>query len=114
MEPIFEAWLESALMMGAIAVGGVPLTLDPSRLRKVVWQPRGWQWVDPLKEADAAAQAIRMRTRSVSSIIRERGEDPDEVWQELADDLAKLDELGLSFDESQAQQEPEPQPDEDD
>ena len=36
-----------------------------------------------------------MRTKSLRHIIEERGLDPNEVWEEIAEDAAKLRELGI-------------------
>lgn len=91
---VFDAWLPRAVMMGAITVAGSPAR-TPSTFT-AGWLPRGWQWVDPEKEGKAADGGISRRDRSISSIIRERGDEPDEVWSELADDIARLEELGLS------------------
>lgn len=94
---VFEAWLEQAVMVGAIAgLRPMPEEQRIDQLGDVRWQPRRWDWVDPAKDLQAAAQAVALRTRSISSIIRERGDDPDEVWEELAEDARRLEEIGLT------------------
>lgn len=94
---VFDRWLEQAVLVGAIpGLRPMPEEQRIDQLAEVRWQPRRWDWVDPLKDLQAAQQAVALRTRSISSIIRERGDDPDEVWQELGEDLARLDELGIT------------------
>lgn len=97
--PVFAPWLREALSNNAIALP-VPdarrLSALIEQLSAVRWQPRRWDWVDPAKDLDAAERAIKNRLRSISSYIRERGDDPDEVWEELAEDMARLQELGLT------------------
>jgi capsid protein len=39
-----------------------------------------------------------MGIQSLSDALRERGYDPDELLQEIADDNARLDELGIILD----------------
>jgi len=68
--------------------------------KRVSWQPRRWQWVDPMKDAEANRVAVEMGTRSISDIIREQGRDPEQVWQELSEDLQRLNELGITVNAS--------------
>lgn len=96
---VHSDWLKQAVSANAIVVGGRPLQVD--RIGQLwdarSWTPRRWQWVDPLKDGQAAALAVAMGTRSLTSIIRERGEDEDDVWQEIANERTRLAELGISI-----------------
>lgn len=94
---IFDAWLVNALGIGAITgPRGTPLEADRiEELARVSWQPRRWQWVDPVKETQSVGSEINLRLRSISDAIRERGRDPDEVWEELASDLERLEQLEI-------------------
>ena len=99
--PIFNAWLETVLYTGAIR-DSRGKQLDPNRLKefkRIEWQPRRWQWVDPLKDSKAVGIEIAQRTRSISSVIRERGEDPDEVWREIEAERARLEQMGIPPDD---------------
>ncbi|MCX8501814.1 MAG: phage portal protein, partial [Alphaproteobacteria bacterium] len=58
----------------------------------------GWQWVDPLKEADAMKAAIRSGLMSRSEAISANGYDAEDVDREIAADNARADDLGLVFD----------------
>jgi lambda family phage portal protein len=95
--PVYREWLQTSLTSGALTgPSGRPLSmLRLGEFQRVRWQPRGWSWVDPQKELAGLQSEIRMRLQSVSGAMRERGRDPDETWQELADDKARLVELGL-------------------
>jgi lambda family phage portal protein len=55
-------------------------------------------YVDPLKDELAAKEATRGGSLSLSEVIRERGDDPDEVFAEIAAERAKLKALGLVVD----------------
>lgn len=99
-EPIYKAWLLSALGFGLIQVGQNPVNLNTSnykRLCKVKHRPRGWEFAEPLKDGQANALGLKLRTTSISEIIRKTGRDPETVFAELADDIKKLEALGLDF-----------------
>jgi lambda family phage portal protein len=49
LEPIFRAWLRMALLTTLSDV-----TLSPKQMTQFCWRARGWEWVDPQKDADAA------------------------------------------------------------
>ncbi len=54
-----------------------------------------WEYIDPKKSAEGNALAIASKTKSISQCIRETGGDPDEVFDEIAADQKKLEELGI-------------------
>lgn len=89
---LFPVWLRRQLATGRLA----PLPAEKfDKFNAPTWQPRRWQWVDPLKDEQAHALAFGMRTKSLRQIIIERGQDPDEVFDEIAEDFAKLRGLGI-------------------
>jgi lambda family phage portal protein len=54
------------------------ISLDISEfdsLNSATWQPRGWEWVDPLKEELANEKAIANLTRTPQDIVGSRGGD---------------------------------------
>ena len=53
-------------------------------LAAATWQPRRWQGIDPVKEAAASEINLRLRLTSRRRLILERGEDPDEIAAEVA------------------------------
>ena len=77
---IFEAWLDSALLAGALD----PLPYSKfDKFNAPQWHPRRWAWVNPKDEVEAHEKARNMRITSLSQIIRENGRDRDEVWDEI-------------------------------
>lgn len=98
VEPVYARWLSVQLHNGQIELP------EPKRIEaaRVSWQPRRWPWVDPLKDMQANREAVALRTRSISDIIREQGRDPADVWEELASDIETLDALGLAPADAQA------------
>jgi len=95
---IFANWLEMGLMAGAITNrNGRPLPLD--RLSKFLeheWQPRRWEWIDPLKDTTADRFQQQDLTMSRSERIRKRGRQPAEVFGEIATENEMMDTLGIA------------------
>ena len=70
----------------------------PPRPRPVApqWRARGWQWVDPLKDAQAKALELDRNLTTRRRILAERGEDLDEVLAERAAEEALLTSYKLA------------------
>lgn len=90
---LFPDWLLWMLTMGH--VGALPAA-NFDKFNAPAWQPRRWKSPDPVKDSQANSIDWGLRTRSLREIIRESGRDPDEVFEEIARDKAKLDELGIA------------------
>jgi lambda family phage portal protein len=94
---IYPEWLKGSLMRGQILLpNGKPLPREKfSKFNSATWQARRWSWVDPLKDIQANREAIAQRVRSISSVIRETGNDPDDVFDEIQQERMKLEEMGI-------------------
>lgn len=91
-QDIYEDWLAYSLMSGALA------PIPPARFDKFAdpkWQGRRWQPIQPVEHAQAVGMAHAMGTKSISSIIRDHGDDPDEVWSEYESDKKAMDKYGI-------------------
>jgi len=98
-ERVKKAWLETSLGVQALTRPN-GTALDPMRAEQyamVEWQPRRWQRVDPDKEAKANLADVQLRKRTISQLIREDGRDPDEVFEEFAEDVKRLQALGIAL-----------------
>lgn len=101
VQPIFKEWLEMAAISGALknSMGGP--TLPAAKLDK--WnQPefkaRRWDWVDPLKDLQAAVLAVEKGFKSRRQIISEDGGDVEDTFSDIAADEELADEYDLDFD----------------
>jgi lambda family phage portal protein len=92
---VYLRWLNKAVFMGAVA-GVEPR--DVARLREPKWQPRGWAWVDPLKDVQATVMAINNGLDSHVDALAEQGEDFRHVMANLkaAKDLAEKYGLNIT------------------
>ncbi|HIJ70668.1 MAG TPA: phage portal protein [Planctomycetes bacterium] len=75
-----------------IAFGELPARQELYRAR---CQWPAWEYIDPLKEAKGNETAIKTNTKSFSECIRDRGGEPDEVFDEIAEDMEKLKTRGI-------------------
>lgn len=83
-----EQWfLDGAEMMGH-DIKGVELR----------WTPPKQEMLDPASEVPANRDAVRSGQKTYSQLIRENGDDPDTFFAEMAEDLKRLDELGIVLD----------------
>jgi lambda family phage portal protein len=102
VRPVYEEWLLREHTYKRIRIPrrgtGVPepLRRPINEYMPAHFQGRRWAWVDPQKDGYANQLAIQQRLKSRSQIIREQGDDPDEVFRACAQDEAKLRELGLT------------------
>ncbi len=94
--PIWRAWMDQAVLEGALSLPGY--ALKPRSFQTARWVPQGWQWVDPQKEFTAMKLAIRAGLTSRTEAISAYGYDAEDVDREIAGDNARADALGLVFD----------------
>lgn len=99
MVPVYEAWLSTSMLAGAIAYStGTPLPVN--KLDKFLvhsWQGRRWAWVDPLKDVQANIESINAGLKSRRQVIAEQGQDLDEVWAQLQAENDLAESMDLDF-----------------
>ncbi len=91
--PIFEAWLEMALMTGAI-----PLPFakwQRKYARKSYFQGKRWEGVQPDKDSISAAMDIANKLTSRTRVCMGRGLDFNENLLELAEEEMNIEALGM-------------------
>lgn len=81
-QPMFEQWLQAATLSGALRLPNA----DWRQYAAVRWVPRGWDWVDPLKDSEADEVALRLGLTSRRRILAEQGLDFSDVLDELAEE----------------------------
>jgi len=91
--PLYTKWLESALLLNAI--DGFAIA-DFDKAQQVRFQARRWQWVDPAKEMTAFEKKLNLGVTTRDDIIREMGDDPDHVFNQLSHEQEQLSEYGLT------------------
>lgn len=100
VRPVYRAWLNEALLVGAETAGRQGLVLDtrdPRRLAAASWTPRGFDWVDPLKDADASIRLVSNGMLSRTRVAAERGMDLEDLFDELAREEEMARERGITI-----------------
>jgi len=90
-QPCWEMVLEEAWLRGEL---DAPDFLKNKReYCKARWIPNGWQWVDPVKEANGSQISLRNNMTTLSNILASRGDDLDETLETRAREIKKIKDL---------------------
>lgn len=101
LQEIYEAWLEMAVLSGVL---NLPVyETNPDIYNTVRWMPRGWESVDPLKEATANRINVRAGFKTASSVISEGGGDYEDVYRQRRRELDLSAEYDLVLDTDPSQ-----------
>jgi lambda family phage portal protein len=93
--PVYARWMDAAVLSGALALPGYEA--NRVQLLTADWLPTKWDWVDPLKDANAEIASIEAGLKSRTQAIAERGYDAEQVDREIAAERARERTLGLDF-----------------
>jgi lambda family phage portal protein len=88
-QPIVEWFADAALLAGKISLEELK---DVCRAEHA---PHGWQYIHPVQDPQGKQLEVESGFRSRSSVIAERGDDPESVDDERASDKEREDSLGL-------------------
>jgi lambda family phage portal protein len=94
-KPVYKRWLKMALRTEL-------QMLSASRFDdylKVKFQPRGFPWVDPSKDVQAAVLAYENNMTTLTDILAEKGTSLDHVITTKAAEVAKIEAAGLTVKE---------------
>jgi lambda family phage portal protein len=90
---VYADWVSLALLTGALVLDS-RLASDYST---VAWRPRGWPWVDPLKDIQAQVLAMQHGMGSRTRALDEEGEDLEETFEQLQTEQELADEYGIEI-----------------
>jgi len=92
-QKIFEPWLEMALLTSQI-----PLPVSKmDKFNQATWHPRGFDWVDPQKDATATIESINFGLKTRTQALAEKGLDLNEHFAQLAEEKQLAEQYGLEF-----------------
>ena len=86
---VFKWFIESVQLMGAL-----PVNVTPS----VTWTPPRREMIDPLKEIQAIKAQLRLGIISWQEVVRQFGQIPEELMEELKNDKEMFEKLGIMTD----------------
>jgi lambda family phage portal protein len=97
-QPVWDGFIDAVRLTQGVDLSKVNLdtVYDASHT------PPPMPWIDPEKEVSAQVIAEEHGYTSRSRIIRQRGDNPDQVYREIARDQKETERLGLSLRADQA------------
>jgi len=98
LHPIYTEWLDLAVQSGVIEMPA-DYYQDKARYHAVRFKPRGWSWIDPLKEVKAYSEAVLSGFMTVSDVIglTAGGADAEDIFKARRQELDLMAELELTF-----------------
>jgi len=89
--PVFRSWL-----IAQATIKAVPLSVDEARtFSQIVWRPRKWRSVDPVKDIAADVQSVALRVKSRTQIVAESGGTFPATLAELEAEEEAIEAAGL-------------------
>ena len=107
VQRVAERWLEFALLAGAITLptgNALPATKYDKYQAGLSYIGRGWDWVDPLKEINAAKVGIQEGLTTRTQVVASKGGDFEENVIELEREMQLLAKHGIALGEPQSSQ----------
>ncbi|HTV07796.1 MAG TPA: phage portal protein [Candidatus Aquilonibacter sp.] len=92
--PVFRSWLKSAVLSGRVQIGTADIDAVCNQIK---WHPRGWDWVDPQKDANATVLRLGNGLSTYSSELGSQGLDFEEVMDERAREQKYVEDLQERF-----------------
>lgn len=91
--PVYEKFVQLAFISGLLDIDS---SVDTDSLFDASYSRPALLWVDPQKELAAIEKEISLNLNSKSAIMRDRGRNPDEVREKIAEERRLENELGIS------------------
>lgn len=88
-QKVLGAWVDFAALAGHIPMSEI------EDAKAVTWAPQGWAYIHPVQDVQAKQAEVEAGFRSRSSVIVERGDDPELVDDERAEDNKREKALDL-------------------
>lgn len=105
---LIEDWLDMAILSGSLALNYADFDRFVNE-DTPKWQCRRWEWVDPEKDINARITELKAGLTTRQRICAEKGDDFEEILEELAEEQKMIAATGLEFNlESKAPQADKP------
>jgi len=100
---VWEMVLEEAYLNGEL--GNIPFYDNPKDYTSASWIAPGWEWVDPLKEAQAFEVGLKNNIITHSDIYASQGKDWEEAFYQRQRERTLQKELGIEEEEKNGKKE---------
>ena len=88
-QKVRDVWAAEAALSGELSVR------EAEDAKRVTWTPQGWAYIHPTQDAQAEQMLIEAGLSSRTAAISKRGDDPEIIDEERAEDAKRETELGL-------------------
>ncbi|MBT9158847.1 MAG: hypothetical protein DDT26_00095 [Dehalococcoidia bacterium] len=95
LQPVFEAWLDMAVLSGVLPFPDYEGGLE--RYRKCRWQVRGWGWIDPYKEIQGCIAAVEAGLTTLTDEVAKQGGDFEELLKTRSQELEMARQYGVQL-----------------
>lgn len=95
VRPIWERFVEMAILSGQLDIP--ENTINKRTLKKASFQGPTMPWIDPKKEGEAEMIAVGAGFKTRAQVIRERGGNPQDVFEQIKQEKAQEKEAGITF-----------------
>jgi lambda family phage portal protein len=93
--PIYRQFIKFSIIGGLLNAPGY--MQDSSKWEAVKWQCPGWEWVDPLKDGQAAECELGIGATTLAKIATGKGEDWEDLLHQRKRELDLAKTLGLDI-----------------
>jgi capsid protein len=73
--------------------------IDPWKWSQCFWQPPGWDWVDPTKDANASIDLYKNNMTTLKEHYGSKGKNWRAELRQIAEEKAAMKDLGLQMPE---------------
>jgi lambda family phage portal protein len=95
LQPIWDLFVEVQFLRGELPIDNF---YDFRRSwTRAEWMPDGWEWIEPFKEVQAAAEAVKHGFTTHRAVLGKQGIDYRDTYQQAAKEKEEQEALGLSF-----------------
>lgn len=94
IRPVYEAWLSAAMEVESVFM---PIgTFDKFSLASE-FRGRAWNWVDPMKEMNAAVLGMKNGVLSLQDVAAQYGKDTEELLAEIKRDKDLMEQFNITY-----------------
>lgn len=94
--PVWQRFVETAVLEGKLQIPAEQLVSDYDRYTAHAYQAPGWEWVDPVKEAQSSQLALDSNLTTLADELGQRGRDLMDTLRQRQREKQLLDDMGLT------------------
>lgn len=94
VRPVYEAWLMSAMEVETVFM---PVNTYDKFITASEFRGRAWNWVDPMKEMNAAIMGMKNGVLSLQDVAAQYGKDTEELLAEIQRDRNLMEQFGIKY-----------------